>query len=94
MTSTDNLDFRHHSYKDMRQVGTAGGQIRHGLGSSVNKSMGWDPVWGWNTLGCGILRGGEILGGEWVGSSMWVGTSLGMSSFMRDGIFHEVWTPL
>lgn len=57
VTSTDNLDFRHHSYKDMRQVGTAGGQIWHGLGSSVNKSMGvgscveleqpglWDPSW-------------------------------------------------
>ncbi|RLV76319.1 hypothetical protein DV515_00017104 [Chloebia gouldiae] len=34
VTSTDNLDFRHHSYKDMRQVGSAGGQVQRG----------WDPL--------------------------------------------------
>lgn len=39
VTSTDNLDFRHHTYKDMRQVGTAGGwQCPRGVAASPG---GW-----------------------------------------------------
>lgn len=69
VTSSDNLDFRHHSYKDMRQVSTVTG-ICWGVGSCV----GWNPRWGgilygvessvgWNCLWGGILHGvGPSLG--------------------------------
>ena len=38
VTSTDNLDFRHHTYKDMRQVSTA---VVVGSSVVVGTSVGW-----------------------------------------------------
>lgn len=74
VTSTDNLDFRHHSYKDMRQVGTAWG---------ADPAEGEIPSRQWNTLSANSLSG--ILCG--VGTLMVVGSFMVVGSSMRNGCF-------
>ncbi|KGL92016.1 Adipocyte enhancer-binding protein 1, partial [Charadrius vociferus] len=73
VTSTDNLDFRHHTYKDMRQVRTSvgwaspWGGLLHGVDTfvGVGSCVGWIPPWGEPefryTAG---LHGNEVLGRE------------------------------